>query len=321
MKVDVEKLLAELAKIAKAIQDAQPPKSSAEGSRSPKARPLTFLLAGRTGTGKSSTINSLLGSDIAPTGKYRPTTLEVKKYQYSHQGVAYEIIDTPGLCDDLPEAGNDEKYFAQIKAGVQEVDSLWYVTRLDDSRLSSDERRGIKLVSKALGSDIWKQAVIVFTYADAVRPAEYAEALTERTKIIREEVAKYAPTEAATLPSVAVTNRGPTTPDGAEWLPELFKMVVERFNAAGMLPFLVSMQDDVVPKQTNGKAKPRINLSGKQKGRVRKSLVDRVIQGASMGASAGRTFGPWGAVLGAVAGGAGVALYNWLLEEQDESDS
>jgi len=39
-----------------------------------------FLLVGRTGVGKSSTVNSLMGKEIASVGDYEPTTMEVKNY-------------------------------------------------------------------------------------------------------------------------------------------------------------------------------------------------------------------------------------------------
>ena len=41
-----------------------------------KGREFYFLLAGRTGVGKSSTINSLMGKKIAPTNDYEPETME-----------------------------------------------------------------------------------------------------------------------------------------------------------------------------------------------------------------------------------------------------
>ena len=111
------------------------------------------------------------------------------------------LVDTPGLCDDLPEVGNDERYLEMIRSGTDEVDSFWYVICLDETRLTGDQRRSIKLVSGAFGPAIWDRCVIVFTFVDNVKAANYAEVLSERTSLVREEIAKYAPTRRTALPS------------------------------------------------------------------------------------------------------------------------
>ena len=130
--------------------------------------PFTFLLVGRAGVGKSSSINSLMGKEVAPVGHYGPQTMSVESYDLEGYGIKYKIVETPGLCDDLPKKGNDARYLELIRSEAPKIDCLWFVTRLDDTRVLPDEKRAIRLISAGLGEDIWKHAVIVFTHANDV---------------------------------------------------------------------------------------------------------------------------------------------------------
>ncbi|MDX2254899.1 MAG: GTPase [Pseudanabaenaceae cyanobacterium bins.39] len=191
-----------------------------------KGKKFTFLLVGRTGVGKSSTVNSLMGEAVAPIGDYEPTTMEVKSYENEIGGVNFTVIDTPGLCDDLEEKGNDYEYLERIRLNADRIDLMWFVTRLDDARVSSDEKRGIKLISDAFKPKIWEQAIIVFTFANNLNIEKYSIALEKRTELIRKEIAKYAGvTIANNVPSVAVDNMSEFTPDGERWLGELYTQV------------------------------------------------------------------------------------------------
>jgi predicted GTPase len=203
-------------------------------------RRFTFLLMGRTGVGKSSTINTLMAQDIAPVGDDEPTTFTVESFDAEAYDIPFRVIDTPGLCDDLPEKGNDQKYISIIQDNIEQLDCLWFVTNLGATRVGSDEKRAIKLIHQAFGSKIWDHAIIVFTFADLVKPDKFAEKLSKRTQLIRQEIAQYAGEQVANkVPSVAVDNESKTTPDGKQWLGQLYTTVFTQMNE-NALSFLMA---------------------------------------------------------------------------------
>lgn len=260
-----------------------------------------FMLVGRTGVGKSSTINSLMGKQVAEVGDAEPTTFEVSSYRLRNSGVDFTIWDTPGLCDALDNA-NDQEYMKQIAEYVDEVDCLWFVSRLDETRLSSDEQYALLLITNTLGQDIWDRALIVFTHAcNWSVEQRFEEALRERTQVVKDYIEKITGKKQVSLSSVAVDNAFESLPNNQPWLPELFTRVIEQASNRGSIAFAASVGKEASSNSSD--TGPRINLNEHQKKRVELKLRG-LLAATGAGALAGGIFGPGGAVVGGIVGAA-----------------
>jgi small GTP-binding protein len=283
-----------------------------------QGKKFTFLLVGRTGVGKSSIVNSLMGKTIAVVGDYEPCTMDITKYENELNGINFTIIDTPGLCDDLEEVGNDYEYLERMRSDISQVDSMWFVSRLDETRVTNDEKRGIKLISEAFHSKNWEQAVIIFTFAGAKNASDYPIALEKRTELIRKEIAKYTGMGIANnVPSVAVDNKNERTPDGKKWLGELYTQIYARISAKGATPFFMATvqrvkrpekEREVIIEKIYEPAPTYtpIELNERQAAVVTNKTAEVLglaSAGASVGAVIGSLAGPVGAAVGGAVGG------------------
>lgn len=292
-----------------------------------------FVLLGKTGVGKSSTVNSLLNQEIAPVGKYDATTMEVQEYEHEINGVKCSIIDTPGLCDDIPEKGNNQKYIELIQNQVKQIDLLWFVTRLDDARVGEDEKKGIQIISEAFTPQVWEHSVIIFTRAN--KADDYLEELRERTKRIRDEIAKHTGHEVANrIPAVAVDNKSQTTPDGKRWLEELYTQVFITMSQKGAIPFLMA----TAPRINKTNRDPNWNFYNQsefknqdkedensefnannfifdsiQKELIKKKIIEVIPALAAAGVTIGAVVGgPIGAAIGGAVGAAVGSIFYFL---------
>lgn len=300
-------------------------------------RKFTFVLAGRAGVGKSSTINTLMGQTVAKVGHFEATTAAVKVYESSINGLHFRLVDTPGLCDiESDDHHQDEYYLDLIRWEVPSVDCVWYVTQLNDTRVRLDELRAIRLICQSLGKDVWRNAVIVFTFADMVSAKDFCETLETRTELIRRAIGKHVEAAIANqIPSIAVSNQSMQTPDGELWLGNLYLAVTQRISQSGFLPFFLATASRLVSaKQQNGDTyviqAPNadtimmmdmdpatanyIPLTEENKEKLVRQLDASVIPGLIIAGSAiGTVFGPVGTLVGGIVG-ATIGVTIWLMK-------
>ena len=143
---------------------------------------------------------------------------------------------------------NDDAYIAAIRQIIPCVDLVFFVTPLNETRVSRDERIALRSLSSAIGEELWDNMIILFSFACSRLPdnSEYSRHVELRVNALRDFITEL--TAASTsrgLPVLAIDNSSNTTPDGCEWVPELFTLIVERCSAAGVLPFVEALADDV----------------------------------------------------------------------------
>lgn len=122
-------------------------------------RPLLVVVAGSTGAGKSTIVNSVLGSDVTEAGIFRPTTRRPV------------LLHHP---DDDDPIGPDMKSEVDVHATTEMPRGLALIDSPDiDSVLEENRERALKVLS---GADLWLFVTTPTRYGDAVPWEVLAEA-------------------------------------------------------------------------------------------------------------------------------------------------
>ncbi|GLJ16889.1 hypothetical protein SUGI_0291360 [Cryptomeria japonica] len=131
----------------------------------------TLILMGRTGNGKSSTGNSIIGRNVFKPGfSFTSTTQECQLEQTSWKdGRILKVIDTPGLFDT--NSLNSTKEFFEthiakcIELAKDGIHGVLYVVSVKN-RFTPEEAGILDSLQLLFGQDIINYVVLVFTGGD-----------------------------------------------------------------------------------------------------------------------------------------------------------
>ena len=210
---------------------------------------INVAVVGKTGEGKSSLINSLVGKQVCKEGDTKAITKKVKEHVVQVNGFDLKIFDTQGFFD-----GEDKE--EDVIESMQDVniDLLIVCVSMKDRAQSRDTRDTISLLTKTFGIEIWERATVVLTKANeraeditskagnTPTPTPYNDVVDEFRKTLRnylsrgedEQHRKVPPSVIESIPIIPVgrhdERRGHwrKLPDCEDWLSRFWLQCYER---------------------------------------------------------------------------------------------
>lgn len=133
---------------------------------------LNILVLGKTGVGKSATINSIFSEEKSTINAFEPATSSVKVVAGVLHGVKIRIFDTPGLRSPAIGQTVNKKTLASIKKSIKKFppDVVLYVDRLDTHTRDYNDLPLLRSLTSSLGSSIWQNAILCLTHAASDPP-------------------------------------------------------------------------------------------------------------------------------------------------------
>lgn len=199
----------------------------------------TIMVLGKSGVGKSATINSIFDEAKFGTDAFQLGTKKVQDVVGTVQGIRVRVIDTPGLLPSWSDQRQNEKILHSVKRFIRKTppDIVLYLDRLDMQSRDFGDMPLLRTITDIFGPSIWFNAIVVLTHAASAPPegpngtaTSYDMFVTQRSHVVQQAIRQAAgdmrlmnPVSLVENHSACRTNRAGqrVLPNGQVWKPHL----------------------------------------------------------------------------------------------------
>ncbi|KAL1565845.1 translocase of chloroplast 120, chloroplastic-like protein [Salvia divinorum] len=199
----------------------------------------TIMVLGKSGVGKSATINSIFDEVFFGTDAFELGTKKVQDIVGTVQGIRVRVIDTPGLLPSWSDQRENERILRSVKNFIKKTppDIVLYLDRLDMQSRDFGDMPLLRTITETFGPSIWFNAIVVLTHAASAPPegpngtaTSYDMFVTQRSHVVQQAVRQAAgdmrlmnPVSLVENHSACRTNRAGqrVLPNGQVWKPHL----------------------------------------------------------------------------------------------------
>lgn len=236
---------------------------------------LRILVLGKTGVGKSATINSLFDQARVTTNAFQPSTESIQNVVGTIKGIKVTFIDTPGLLHWNNNQHRNRKILIKVRKFIKKSppDVILYFERLDFYNRGYYDFPLLKLITNVFGSSIWFNTILVMTHSSSPLPegmdgypASYEEFVGQCTNLLQSHIHRAVSNNQLENPVLLVENHPmcmrnskgeKVLPNGQAWLSQLLLLSIAT-KVLGDANSLLKFQDSFQSVKSDGIRQPSL---------------------------------------------------------------